>query len=131
MLTKSMCLVGVAIALPACASQDRRYETVSICNVLKNPNVYTNKKVSLRGSVYIGMENTNISDGKCPGQAIGLNVGNDVYEHSDIRDLHRKISQWKMHGFATVAGTFIVSDSPLTPYLLNVERVTNVTEDAK
>lgn len=123
-------LLGAALAFPAFATPNHTYETVSICSVLKNPSAYANKKVSFRGSVYVGMENTNISDGACPGHAIELYVGDDVYEHLDIRDFHRKITHWKMHGFATVAGTFTISDSPLTPYVLHLEKVWHVSVEA-
>ncbi len=97
--------------------------------MLNNPGAYAQKMVSVRGSVYIGMENTNISDGKCPGKAIELNVGDDVYEHSDIRNFHRKITHWKMRGFATVSGIFVVSDNQLRPYVLNVKKVENVSKN--
>lgn len=114
--------------LPCCAAQGRQFESVSLCKVLDAPQAYANKKIALRGSVYIGMESTNISDSDCPGRAIALKVGDDVYEHADIRDFHRKISGWKMHGYATVAGIFTVNDSPLAPYVLDVKKVSDVTK---
>jgi len=81
----------------------------------------------LRGSIYMGVDNTNISDRGCPGQALKLSVGDDVYKHADIRNYHEKINSYGRHGMATVAGKFVVSDSPLTPYVLNIEMVWNVT----
>lgn len=121
-------ILASLLPLPCCAAKERQFESVSLCKVLDAPQAYVNKKIALRGSVYIGMESTNISDGDCPGRAIALKVGDDVYEHADIRDFHRKISGWKMHGYATVAGIFTVNDSPLTPYVLDVKKVSDVTK---
>lgn len=125
-----ICWTGIIFVHTTCAAQEQHNETVSICSLLENPRAYENKKISIRGSVYIGMENTNISDRRCPGKTIELNVGNDVYGHPDIREFHRKITHWKMHGTATVSGIFTVSDSQLKPYALNVEKVRNVTRTA-
>jgi hypothetical protein len=113
----------------ASAGYASQYEIVSLCSVLKAPQAYANKKISVRGSVYIGMENTNISDRTCPGEAIDLAVGDNVYGHKDIRTFHQKITGWRMHGYATVFGTLSVTDSPLTPLTLNIERVTDVTRN--
>lgn len=123
----TLCVLSALLPTVGLATSPQRYETISLCDVLKNPSAYANKKVTLRGSIYMGMENTNISDRQCPGKAIGLKVGDDVYEHADIRAFHRKISGWKRHGFATISGTFVVTDSPLTPFILNVARVSDVT----
>ena len=124
----ALCVISSLMPMVGLATPPQQYETVSLCAVLKTPSAYANKKMTLRGSIYMGMENTNISDHQCPGKAIDLKVGDDVYEHADIRTFHRKITGWKMHGFATVSGTFAVTDSPLTPFVLNVERVSNVTQ---
>lgn len=121
-------ILASLLPIACCAAQAQRFEFVSLCKVLEAPQAYANKKISLRGSIYIGMESTNVSDGSCPGRAIALKVGDDVYEHADIRDFHRKISGWKMHGYATVSGIFTISDSPLTPYVLDVKEVSNVTK---
>ena len=126
-ITHALVLASL-LPLVCCAAQAQRYEFVSLCKVLDAPQAYTNKKIALRGSVYIGMESTNISDLDCPGRSIALKVGDDVYEHADIRDFHRKISGWKMQGYATVAGTFTVNNSPLTPYVLDVQKVSDVTK---
>lgn len=127
-IAPALCLVIALLPCAVFAAHTKRYETVSVCSVLQNPSSYARKKVSIHGSVYMGMENTNISDRKCPGKGIELKVGDDVYEHADIRSFHRKIAGWQMHGFATVSGTFTVTDSPLTPFILNVERVSNVAQ---
>lgn len=130
-LVVQLCVAGALVSFATFAVQTSPYEVVSLCHVLKDPQAYVNKKISFRGSVYVGMENTNISDGKCPGKAVYLKVGDDVYRHADIRVFHRKITGWKMRGFATVFGTFSVTEGSLTPFTLNVERVTNVTPSDK
>lgn len=127
-LARALPLASLLLPLTCCAAQAQHYEAVGLCKVLEAPGTYANKKVSLRGSVYIGMENTNISDHDCPGKTIVLKVGDNVYEHADIRAFHRKISGWKMHGYATVDGTFTVSDNPLSPYALKVDRISGVTQ---
>lgn len=121
-------LALMALPLACCAAQAKRYEPVSLCKVLNNPGAYANKKISLRGSVYIGMESTNVSDDDCPGKTITLRVGDNVYEHADIRAFHRKVSGWKMHGYATVAGTFAITGSTVAPYVLDVEWISNVAQ---
>lgn len=128
-LGRAVLLTSFLLPLVCCAADGPRYEPVALCKVLNNPGAYANKRISLRGSVYMGMENTNISDGGCPGKTIELRVGDDVYEHADIRAFHRKISGWKMHGYATVAGTFTVTDSAFAPYVLDVESVSNITRE--
>lgn len=120
--------LALLLPLACCAAQMQHYENVGLCKVLEDPGAYANSKISLRGAVYIGVESTNISDHDCPGKTIALKVGDDVYEHADIRAFHRKVSRWKMHGYATVAGTFTINHSPLLPYVLNVEKVSNVTQ---
>jgi hypothetical protein len=79
------------------------YAATDVCSVLKNPTLYANKEISLRGSIYMGVDNTNISDRRCPGQALKLSVGDDVYKHADIRAYHKKINKYGHHGVASVA----------------------------
>jgi hypothetical protein len=124
----ALCVISSLMPMLGLTTPPQRYKAIGLCEVLKAPSAYANKKVTLRGSVYMGMENTNISDHQCPGKAIELKVGDDVYEHADIRSFHRKIAGWQMHGYATVSGTFSVTDSPLTPFVLTVEHVSNVAQ---
>lgn len=36
--------------------------------------------------------------------------------------------QWRVDHHVTVAGTFTVNDDSLTPYVLDVEKVSNITQ---
>jgi hypothetical protein len=104
-----------------------QYISTNVCSVLDNPKLFLNKEISLRGSVYVGMDGSNIRDKNCPDEGIKLSVENARDKQTDIVALFDKIRSFGRHGFASIAGEFVATDNPLTPYKLNIHKVWNIT----
>jgi hypothetical protein len=126
-----VCWLGLLLGSSVRAAQPRRGEIISVCELLRRPEEHANKRVSVRGAIYVGMENTNISDPNCLNRVVELSVEGTINEHQDVQEFHRKIRHWKMRGFATVTGIFTLSSNSLTPFVLRIEKVQDVTENAR
>lgn len=98
-----------------------------VCSILKNPSFYAMKEISLRGSIYMGVDIINISDKNCSGNAIKLVISDDVIRSKNIQSFYKKINNYGRHGVATVNGKFILNGSPLTPHVINVYSASDVS----
>jgi len=116
-----------ATGLAAEAHASGKPLVTDVCSILKNPNYYAMKEVSLRGSIYMGVDMMNISDKKCPGNPIKLVIKDNVINSSNIQSFYKKINNYGRHGVATVNGEFVSIDSHLTPYLINVNNIKDVS----
>lgn len=103
------------------------YEATDVCSVLKNPELYMHKKISIRGPVFVGVDGANIRDTRCPDEGIDLSVPDSRYDQADIVAFFQKVRSFGGHGMATVAGEFVTTNSPLTPYSLSIHKVSNLT----
>jgi hypothetical protein len=104
-----------------------QYISTNVCSVLDNPKLFLNKEISLRGSVYVGMDSSNIRDKNCPDEGIKLSVEDARDKQSDIVALFDKIRSFGRHGFASISGELVATGSPLTPYKINIHKAWNVT----
>lgn len=102
-------------------------QVTDVCSVISNPKIYLNKEISLRGSVFTGMDSANIRDAKCPDKGIDLSVEKTRYEQPDIVSFFQRVRLFGNHGFATITGEFIATDSPMRPYSISIHKVYNVT----
>lgn len=69
----------------------------------------------MRGQVYAGVDVTNISDPRCPGEAIQLIVADRTAAHSDIRSFERGLRVYGKRAVATVIGRF-QAKAPTHPF---------------
>lgn len=99
----------------------------NVCSVLSDPSSFAGKEISLRGYVYLGVDAMNISDPKCPGDAIRLSISSAVRDHRDIRDFYKKLNRFGRQGEASLSGNFSVRDD-VFPYVIAVQKAWNVTE---
>jgi len=85
------------------------------------------------GSIYVGMDVTNIGDPGCPGVAIQLSVSDDAYRRKDIHAFERNVRKHGMGATATVEGQFHAKASVL-PYpmpAIDMHAIKNVVFEAK
>lgn len=78
----------------------------SVCEINAEPGKFEGVEVSVHGSIYVGVDVTNISDSACPGVAIQLSVSDEAYRHKDIRTFERDVRKYGMRAKATVDGQF-------------------------
>lgn len=105
----------------------------SVCDIQAEPVTFDGKEVVVRGQVYAGVDVTNISDPRCPGQAIQLTVAERVSGHSDIRSFERGLRRYGMRAVATVTGRFQVK-APTHPFpmpAIDVHAVQGMVFEAK
>ncbi|WP_213946975.1 hypothetical protein [Luteibacter sp. dw_328] len=70
----------------------------------------------------------NISDRACPGRGIELVIKSEAtLDHKDIHRFYVQMNHQGRKGFATITGLFQADPDPLTPYVLNIEQVKDVT----
>jgi hypothetical protein len=101
--------------------------STDVCSVLKAPETFVNQLIRLRGLVYLGENHMNISDKACPGQGIELVIKSDpVFKQKDIHHFYVQMNRQGRKGVATITGLFQSDDSPLTPYVLNIQHVKDV-----
>lgn len=87
----------------------------------------------MRGQVYAGLDVTNISDPRCPGDAVQLTVSDRFSEHRDIRSFERGLRVYGMRVVATVLGRF-QAKAPTHPFpmpAIDVHAVQDVVFEAK
>lgn len=126
--------VGVLLAVASLNSMAAKeahgasgLQRTDVCSVLNNPRLYLNKEISLRGSIFTGVDSANIRDAKCPDKGIDLSVEKSRYEQPDIVSFFQRVRIFGNHGFATIVGKFIATDSPIRPYSISIHKVHNVT----
>lgn len=105
-------------------------KNTDVCSVLSNPKLFLKKEISLRGSVFVGRDGANLRDKHCPDEGIDLSVEKARYEQADIVAFFQKVRGFGGHGFATIVGEFVATNSPLTPYSLSIHKVSDVTRSA-
>lgn len=101
-----------------------------VCSVLNNPDLYLNKEISLRGSIFAGMDGTNIRDSKCSDKGVNLSVEKARYGQTDIVSFFQKMRVFGNHGCATIVGEFVKTKNLVHPYSVNIHRVSNVTRSS-
>jgi hypothetical protein len=82
--------LALLAGLPSCVSAMEPLQA-SVCDIQAEPGRFDGKEVVLRGQVYAGVDVTNISDPRCPGEAVQLTVSGRVSAHRDIRSCHRSV----------------------------------------
>ena len=105
----------------------------SVCEINANPGKFEGAEVSVHGSIYVGMDVTNISDPGCPGVAIQLSVRDEAHRRKDIRAFEHNVRKYGMRATATVEGSFRTK-TPVLPYpmpAIDVHAIKNVVFEAK
>ena len=87
----------------------------SVCDIQAEPGTFDGKGSVVRGQVYAGVDVTNISDPRCPGNAVQLTVSDRISEHTDIRSFERGLRVYGMRAAATVIGRF-QAKAPTHPF---------------
>lgn len=106
---------------------------VSVCEINADPGKFEGIEVSVHGSIYVGVDVTNISDSACPGVAIQLSVSDEAYRNKDIRTFEREVRKYGMRAMATVYGQFHTKASVL-PYpmpAIDLHAIKKVVFEAK
>lgn len=118
--------ISLATSAETMKSQPKIIST-DVCSVLKSPETFVNQVISLRGFVYLGEDHMNISDRACPGRGIELVIKSDpVFNQRDVHHFYVQMNHQGRKGIATITGLFQSDPSPLTPYVLNIQHVTDV-----
>lgn len=128
-----MWTLSVLLAFPASSALAAQPVEASVCEITVQPAKFEDVDVSVRGSIYAGMEITSISDASCPGVGIQLSVTEAVSQHKDITAFERGIRQHEMHATATVVGRFHAK-APVYPFpmpAIDVHAIQNLVLDAK
>ena len=105
----------------------------SACQLNAEPGRFEDVEVSVRGSIYVGVDVMNISDPACPGVAIQLSVSAEAYRRKDIRDFERSVRKYGMRATATAEGQFHTK-APVLPYpmpAIDAHAIKNVVFEAK
>lgn len=103
-----------------------------VCSVLKAPDTFVNQVIRLRGLVYLGENHMNISSLDCPGQGIELVIRSEpVFKQKDVHHFYVQMNRQGRKGVATITGIFQPDKDPLTPYVLNIQHVRDVSPRAK
>ena len=105
----------------------------SVCDIQAEPVTFDGKEVVVRGQVYAGVDVTNVSDPRCPGQAVQLTVADRTSGHRDIRRFERGLRVHGMRAVATVIGRF-QAKAPTLPFpmpAIDVHAVQGVVFEAK
>ena len=118
---------GVLLAQTICAKNLPESTIGNICQIGEHPDDHAGKRVTIRGSIKRSMESTTITDWSCPRYGFEVKFVRNVKNSAAIDDLIRKISRWKLQGYATVSGIFTVSRGPLDSYTIHVDEVRDVT----
>lgn len=105
----------------------------SVCDISADPGRFENAEVSVRGTIYVGVDVTNISDPGCPGVAIQLSVGEEAYRRKDVRAFEHNVRKYGMRGTATIEGQF-QAKAHVLPYpmpAIDMHSIKNVVFEAK
>ena len=87
-----------------------------------------NQVILIRGFVLLGEGHMNISDRLCLGRGIELEIKSKAtLNHKDIHRFYVQMNHQGRKGFATITGLFQADPDPLTPYVLNIQHVKDVT----
>jgi len=105
----------------------------SVCDIQTEPGTFDGKEVVVRGQVYAGVDATNVSDPRCPGQAVQLMVADSISGHRDIRSFERGLRVHGMRAVATVIGRFQAKAStrPFPMPAIDVHAVQRAVFNAK
>jgi len=129
-LPSVLLLLAAAFPSPSSAAPLKTGSSVvstNVCSVLKAPETFGNQVIRLRGLVYLGENHVNVSDKACPGQGIELVIKSEsVFKQKDVHHFYVKMNRQGRKGVATITGLFQSDDSPLTPYVLNIQHVKDV-----
>ena len=126
-------LLSASLAAPAgnIKGKSQIVET-NVCSVLKAPETFVNHVIRLRGLVYLGENHMNISSMSCPGQGIELVIrAEPVFKQRDVHHFYVQMNHQGRKGVATITGLFQSDKDPLTPYVLNIQHVTDVAPRSK
>lgn len=123
-------LLAATIPLSSSAASLKTGSSVvstDVCSVLKAPETFVNQVIRLRGLIYLGENHMNISDKACPGQGIELVIKSEpVFKQKDVHHFYVQMNHQGRKGVATITGLLQSGDSPLTPYVLNIQHVKDV-----
>lgn len=95
--------------------------------------MFEGAEVAVHGSIYVGMDASNISDAACPGVAIHLSVSHEASLRKDIRSFERNVRKYGMRATATVVGQFHAK-APVLPFpmpAIDMHSIKNVLFEAK
>jgi hypothetical protein len=118
--------------LPSCVSATEPLQA-SVYDIQAEPGTFDGKEVVVRGQVYAGVDATNISDPRCPGDAVQLTLSERISEHRDIRSFERGLRIHGMRAVATVTGRS-QAKAPTHPFpmpAIDVYAVQGVAFEAK
>ncbi len=116
------------VAFAGAGTHGTEINTTEVCSVLKSPQAFVNQVIRIRGFVILGEDHMNISDRACPGRGIELVIKSEAtLDHKDIHRFYVQMNHQGRKGFATITGLFQADPDPLTPYVLNIEQVKDVT----
>lgn len=121
-------LTSVPVVASA-ATRNAAPEIVStdVCSVLDSPETFVNRVIRLRGFVYLGVDHMNVSDRACPGRGIELAIKSDpIFKQKDVYHFYMQLNHQGRMGIATITGLLQSDPSPLTPYILSIQHVTDV-----
>lgn len=109
--------IALFVLLATFASSSFGAEPVptSVCEINADPGRFEGAEVSVHGSIYVGMDVTNIGDPGCPGVAIRLSVSDEAYRRKDIHSFEHSVRKYGMRATATVEGQFHTK-APVLPY---------------
>lgn len=128
--TTALSLMVCNLFLPssaAMATEKPKPVSTDVCSVLKTPDTFVNKVITLRGFVYLGEDHMSISDQKCAEHGIELVIISDsVPKQRDVHNFYLQMNHQGRKGYATITGVFKSDSSPLTPYVLNIQHVRDV-----
>lgn len=126
-------VVFVLLATYATSALGAEPVPTSVCDINARPGRYEGVEVSVRGSIYVGMDVMNISDPGCPGVAIRLSMGDVAARRKDIRAFEHDVRKYGMRATATVVGQFHAK-APVLPYsmpAIDMYAIRNVFFEAK
>jgi hypothetical protein len=127
-LTWLSLVIAPIVVSSAVAQVSSRAVSTDVCSVLKEPETFVNQVIRLRGLVYLGEDHMNISDRACPGRGIELVVKSDqVHKQKDVHYFYIQLNHQGRKGIATITGVLQSDSNPVTPYVLNIQHVADVT----
>lgn len=125
-----LALAGHSVAFCArTETVETKVISTDVCTVLRNPESFVNQVIRLRGFVYFGEDQMNISDSACPGRGIELAITSDrVLKQRDVHRFYVQMNRQERKGIATITGLLRPDPSPLAPYVLKIQHVTDVVQ---
>lgn len=127
----SLALLALAIVPFGVSASGPAIETKAIptdvCSVLRAPDMFVGRIIRLRGLVYLGVDHMNVGDRACSGRGIELAITSErVFNQRDVSHFYTQMNHQQRRGVATITGLLRSDPSPLTPYVLNIQHVTDV-----